>query len=196
MDFSLFYQFKNSQSRWINYAFYFASILLIIMVFFYGIFVFKVYSQSQKIDELNRKMLVYGTDQQKASEKKVLDYKKKIDDFTVLINNHKVSLNVFTFIEQNTLSNIWFSSFNVSEVRNEINLIGEAKNMETLNNQVRVFEEDKDYIKSVSVLDSQVIEQGKIRFTLKLSLDPKIFAYNPNGFIGSPNSSGNTINNQ
>src|SRR5258706_8096404 len=106
MDFSLFYQFKNNRSQWVNYAFYIASILLIATVFFYGIFTFKVYFQNQKIDELNRSMLIYGTNEQKASEKKALDYKRKIDDFTTLINNHKVSLNVFNFLEEKTLSNV------------------------------------------------------------------------------------------
>lgn len=185
VDFSLFYQLRNNQFRWMNAIFYFACVLLIVTIFCYCIFAFKVYLQSQKINELDKKLAVYGTDQQKESEKKVLDYKKKIDDFTTIINSHKISLNVFSFIEEKTLPDIWFSSINVSEVKDEINLSGESKNMETLSRQIKTFEESKDYIKDINVLNSQVEQQGKIIFTLNLSLNPNIFTYYANGFNSS-----------
>src|SRR3989344_4039191 len=195
MDFSLFYQLRNSKSRWIDYVFYFTCFLLVAAVFCYSIFTFKVYFQKQKVNELDKKILIYSTEQHRESEKKIIDYKKKIDDFTMIINNHRISLNVFSFIEQNTLPNVWFSSFNVSEIRNEINLAGESENMEALSSQVKIFEGSKDYVKSIGVLNFQVVDQGKIRFTVKLSLDPKIFAYSE-FFIGLSSPPGNIINSQ
>ncbi len=177
MDFSLFYQLRNKQSRWIDVIFYSVFALLIATVLCYGFFAFRVYFQNQQINELDKKILAYNTVQQKAYEKEVLDYKKKIDDYAIIINSHKISSNVFNFIEKKTLPNVWFSNLNVSEVANEIDLSGESENMKALSSQVQIFEESKDYIKNITVLDSHIAEHGKINFNLRLSLDPKIFAY-------------------
>ena len=177
MDFSLFYQLRNDEFKWSTVIFYVALASLVIVVFCYGVFAVKAYIQDQKIGELDKKILELQTRQNKESEKVVLVYKKKMDAFNAIIDGHKISSNFFAFIEKKTLPEVWFSSLTVSEESNEINLVGEAKNMETLSSQIRIFEESKDYVKGITVLNSQVAEQGKIRFTLNFALESKLFAY-------------------
>src|SRR3989344_388213 len=140
MNFSLFYQLKNNKSQIVNIVFYVAIILLIVAVFCYGIFIVKIYLQSQQIAKLDAKIAVFGTSQQKAAEQQVFDYKSKIGDYTALINSHRISLNAFNFIEGKTLPNVWFTNFDMSEVKNTINVLGQAQDMETLSNQVNIFE--------------------------------------------------------
>ena len=137
-------------------------------------------------------MLAYGTTQQKLSEQHVLNYKKQIDDFTDILNNHTLSLNIFNFIQDNTLSNVWFSNLSVSEVKNEINLQGHTQTMETLSNQISTFEKNKDYIKSVGVVNSQTGKDGKIAFILKFEVYPKIFTDYASSPISGVNTSTNT----
>ena len=184
MDFRSLYQLKDKQLKWMDPVFYAAFGLLLIAIFCYLLFTVKIYVQHQKISKLEEKMLAYGTEQEKANEKKVLDYKRKIEEFNILVDNHKISSNIFSFIEQKTLPKVWFSSFDVSEVQNKVRLSGESENMEILSHQVHIFEDSKDYINAVDVLNSQVSGNGKTTFTLELSLHPALFSYYPNGFVG------------
>lgn len=167
-------------------VFYFASALLIAVVFSYLIFTLKIYLQKREIADADKNIAVYGTQEQKAYEKKILDYKRLIDDFTVIVGKHKISSNIFSFIEDNTVPSVWFSNFDMSDSTNEIRLLGEAENMLTLSQQVQVFEKDKEYIKNITVLNSQAGVGGKIGFILNLSLGSKIFTYQSEPLI--PNS--------
>jgi len=177
VDFNLLNKIKNKDSSWIDFLFYSVCALLAAVVLCYFIFSFKIYLQNQKINEIQNRIAAFGTDEQRKAEKEVLDYKKKIDDFTKIVNNRKISSNIFSFIEANTLSNVWFSNFDMQESDNKIKLSGESENMETFSRQVQVFEKSGDYVKDVSISDSEVQTTGKIKFVLDISLDPKIFTY-------------------
>lgn len=174
MPFHLPDQFKN-RGVLINYFFYIISSMLIAVIFCYFVFSLKVSLQEKKLDDLKAKIASYGTQEQKADEKQVLDYKKKIEDFSIILGNHKISSNVFRFIEDKTLSNVWFSNFDMSQSTNEIRLAGEAETMEVLSQQFRMFEESKEYVKQISVLNSQILPNGKASFILSIILYPSIF---------------------
>lgn len=179
MDLSALYRFKDNQAKWIYPAFYLAAALLIASVFCYLVFATKVYLQEQKVAELNRKLAVYGTAQEKLSESKFIDYKKKIEYFSSMIAAHKNSLNAFDFLEEKTMPTIWFSSIDILQVKNQISLSGEAKNLEELSRQIKLFEESNDQVKSVTVLSSKTGNDGKVQFTLGLSIYPKLFLKEP-----------------
>ena len=176
MQHNVVYQQKDN-SWMINSAFYLMLAGLILVMFLYGVFYIKVVMESQTIAAIDEKIAVYGTDQQKQHEKEVLDYKKNIDAFATLLAAHKMSSNIFTFLEIKTLPNVVFSSFTMSESRNEIRLTGEADTMATLSRQFTILEGSADYIQNISVLNSQVIPSGKIGFVFNISLNPGIFAY-------------------
>ncbi|MEK7664057.1 MAG: hypothetical protein AAB340_01215 [Patescibacteria group bacterium] len=167
----------DTKHQGIDYLFYFTSILLAATVFSYLIFNFKVQLQSQRIQDVEKESLNLVTGERRVFNNKVLDYKKKIDDFSTIINNHKVTSSVFSFIEENTLPDVWFSDFSMQGANNEINLSGQALNMEVLSRQVEIFERNQDYIESINVLESQTNSTGKVSFVLNLFFDSKIFNY-------------------
>lgn len=177
MDFKIFNLLKNKESLWVSAIFYCVSALLIIIIFTYFLFVYKVYIQNKEMSEIDIKIANYSVGQDKTYEKKVLDYQKKINDYIVIINSHKISSSVFSFIEEKTLLNVWFSDFDMSQSINEIRLSGQTDSLETFSRQIQVFEKSKDYVEKIDVLDSQVESSGKIKFTLSLSLNPQIFTY-------------------
>jgi len=176
MELSLFQRLK-SRFVWTDAVFYSLLAVLVTIIACYLIFEYKSYLLRQKVKEIDGKIAVHGTEQQKANEQKVFAYKKDIDNFAVLMANHRHASNVFTFIEQNTLPNVWFSSFNMSEATSEIRLAGEAENMEALSRQGELFEKNEDLVKDITVLNSQAQTSGKVKFILNVSLDPKIFEY-------------------
>ena len=169
--------FKNKDSLLVNTVFYFSCAILIVIIFGYLALEVKVYIQNQGIDEINKRMVGYSLYQQRIDENSIIDYKKKIDDFSLIIKNHKVSSNVFNFIEENTMSNVWFYNFDMSQSTYEIKLSGEAENIETLSDQIQTFENNKDNVKNINVLNSRVDANGKIRFLLSISLNPEIYSY-------------------
>ena len=175
MNFNLVEQLRNHRVGVMNIIFYFLCALLVAIIICYIIFTYKIAGINRSASSLDEKMLIYASVQQKEAENEVLSYKKRVDDFTGLIDNHRISSNVFAFVEQKTLSKVWYVSFNVSETKKEINLLGEAENMEIFSNQVKAFETSKDYINSIAVLNSKTTAQGRVRFTLSLSLKSEIF---------------------
>ena len=177
MNFSIFYQLKSDQFKWVNLLFYFSLLLLLIAVGCYGIFELKVYLVRARVNQLDAQILRQTSPDQKMSAQKVMDYKKKIDDFSLLVNKHRISSQVFSFLEKSTLPGMWFSSLNMSAVKGEINLLGQADSMETLNNQIRIFEADRDHVLRISVLNSQVDTRGNVKFVLSFLLNPKVFEY-------------------
>ena len=161
----------------ITVVFYVFFALLILAIFSYGVFWIKAYMVNQEIAAIDKKIAVYGSADQKSHEQQVFDYKKKIDDFATLLASHKMSSNIFGFIESTAQPNVWFSGFTMSQTTNEIRLAGEAQDMATLSKQFAVFENSKDQVNSITVLNSQVAPSGRVDFVLNISLNPDIFNY-------------------
>jgi len=156
--------------------FYFAASLLVATVLCYLIFILKIYLQEQAIKNLDVETLNVGTDAQKDEEKIVFGYQKKVNDYGMLLQNHKFASNVFSFLEKDTLPNVWFYRFSMPMSQNQIDLAGEAETMDALSRQTSAFEKN-EFVKKVSILNSDTGVLGKISFNLSLQLDPKIFNY-------------------
>ncbi len=171
---------KKEESLGMNILFYVGSALLVGAVFCYAIFAFKAYLQEQKINEIDKRINVYASDKQKLAEKELVSYKKRVDDFITIINNHKISSHILTLVEKDTLSNVWFSSFTMSSAEDKITLTGDAENMATLSRQIKTLEEDHGNITGVSILGLQIGEAGKIGFVLDVAFNPNIFMYTTN----------------
>lgn len=176
MAFTLPTELKN-KTVWVDRIFYAAWFLLALSVACYVLFFAKSVVRQREINAVDVKIAIYGSAEQKGHEKKVFDYKKKIDDFAKILGNHAISSQVFVFIERVTLPSVWFSNFSMSGSDNQITLSGETETLEILSRQVDVFEKNNDYIAGVNVVNSQVTPAGRIIFTLNLSLNPKIFNY-------------------
>lgn len=167
----------ENKSLKIDYLFYFATILLAATVFSYLIFDFKVQLQNKKIQQIEIASLSLSNRNSQADNKKVIDYKKKIDDFASVIDSRKITSNTFSFIEKNTLKNVWFSDFSMQQNTNGLILSGQSKDAKTLSNQIGIFESNKDYVLDISVLNTNIDEEGKINFVLNIILNPSVFNY-------------------
>jgi len=182
MALSLFNKFKEKEELISKYLLIISFAYFIIVLCCYFIILFKVNLQQNQIATLKKDSSNYSADEQKMYEKDFSKYKKKIVDFSMLVNSHNVSSNVFSFLEEKTIPSAWFYNFNLLENTSELNLSGEAKDVESFSRQVGLLEKSV-YIKSVSVLDSRVSDTGGVLFILKISLDPKIFSYHSSPIV-------------
>jgi len=157
---------------------YAASALFIVVLFAYAIFFSKTYIEQKKISTWDaRSAALSAIPGQKAAENTITTYQKKLADYKTLSANHTISSHVFSFIEERTLPNVWFSSFSMAESIQELVVAGEAQDMTTLSKQTKLFEQSTQYIKTMSVLNADVGTDGKVKFTINLTLDPAIFNY-------------------
>lgn len=170
---------SNGKNSRIDYVFYFVSVVLAAVIFAYLLLLFKMNLQNKSIADVEKSKAALATAENQLYEKKVLDYKKKIDDFANIISSHKISSGIFNFIEEKTVKNIWFSQFNMSGASNEIKLSGEAQTLDALSQQINIFEANQEYIKDANIISSETGASGKISFIIGLSLNPEIFSYQP-----------------
>jgi hypothetical protein len=174
MDFGIIYQLRTKKFWWIDTIFYFVVALLLATIICYLIFTTKISFQEKRLKDLENSMANVGTAQQKELESKVLDYQKKIDNFAILLQNHKIPTNIPDFLEKTTLPNVWFYTFLITAKISGIQLSGEAENMPTLSRQISIFE-GNELVKTISDLSSEITSSGRVRFSVNLSFDPNIF---------------------
>lgn len=191
MENNTVYQEKG-RSWMVDVAFYLAAAVLLSLLFLYGIFSVKASLQIQKISRIDEKISVYGTQEQKQHEEKVYDYKKKIDDFALAIGEHAMSSNVFTFLEANTLPGVVFSTIATSLGSREVRLSGEAQDMAVLGWQFAKFENNKEYIRHINVLNSQIMPSGRLGFVFTLDVEPAFFEYGTPFSLDNSQSSATT----
>jgi hypothetical protein len=176
MDFNTIFQFNTKKFWWMDVVFYFVISLLISTIFCYAIFLVKNSLLKQDIEKQVEALQTVGTAQQKADEAEVINYKRKINDFTDLLQSHQFTSNVFAFMQQQTLPNVWFKQFSLSGKNATVQLTGEADDMDTISRQVAVFEKNK-YVKSLGTLTSSVGTDARNSFNVNLVLNADIFDY-------------------
>jgi len=156
--------------------FYFVMSLLIATVLCYVIFSVKNSFLASDIRKEGDALKTVGTDEQKQYEQSVINYQKKISDFSGLMKNHQFASNVFAFMQQQTLPDIWFNQFTLDEKNSAVTLSGESDSMDAFSRQVAGFEKSK-YVKSVGTLNSSLGDSARIEFNVDLALDQGIFSY-------------------
>ena len=176
MDFRTIFQFRGKKIWWLDVIFYLVMSLLVATILCYLVFIVKNIIQKKQIAAVQEALLTVGTPDQKVQETEVILYKKKIGDFSHLIENHQFASNTFAFLEEQTQPNVWFSQFGLDEKSNQIQLTGKAEDMEAFSRQADTFEKN-EYIKNLGTLNSSLADDAKIDFNYSLTLDPKIFSY-------------------
>jgi hypothetical protein len=166
---------RNKQFWWGDVIYNLALTFILITVFAYVLFSYKIYLYNGQIDDVNKRISSYGTPEQKEYEKEIFAAKKKIDDFSSIIGDHKISSNILSFVQDHTISNVWFSNFDMSQTTDDLKLSVQAQNIDAVSKQILVFEQEDTYVKKVSLSGVSKSVDGGVSFSLDLLLEPKIF---------------------
>ncbi len=159
---------------WVDILFYLSVILLIFtFVSYFAVNHFIKKSQDTLADL--EKTLASEISEKASLKKEILTYEKKINDFSRLISVHGKASNVFAFIEEQCHPNIWFNNFILDAEGEKLFLTGEAQDFQSLGQQMLIFREENDVIKSVELGDVSLKKEGGISFKLTFLLDPSIF---------------------
>jgi hypothetical protein len=167
----------EKQPFWLNFLFYFSLLLAISAASSYFILGSMTNKAEKTYDNLVLQLSQTATQQEASLEKQIFDYKKKIDNFSLILNNKRYSSQVFPFIEKMTHPKVSFSSFKLDAVSGEVSLIGKTDNFQTLAQQMAVFKNEKSITKlTLSGLSAE--KDGRLSFNLDFILDQGFFKKN------------------
>ncbi len=159
--------------RWLDVLFY-LSIGLLIFIFIAYFSISHFLKTSQKTLEDLDASISKEVSEKATLKSKVLTARKKIDDFSVLINKHAKTSNALVFLEEQCHPSVWFRNFDLNTNEGKIVLSGEARDFEVLGQQMLILELEKS-VKLAELSGISMKKEGKITFSLSLSLDPQIF---------------------
>mgnify|MGYP000860344994 FL=1 len=147
------------------------------------------------LDSINQQIAVI----QRELDDKIVPFNDKLMYTGYMLDNHIYWTNFFQFLEQETLSDVYYSTGidtsingNVKGTNGIFEIWSVAKNFNTISNQTKVFAKSKSgYILSVVATDTDTLSKSSstpgqigiypadasqaVRFKLKLTIDPRIF---------------------
>jgi len=162
---------------WQNIIFYFSIGLILLVIVAY--FVVDIYldKAETKLEERKKELAQTGTAEEIALERELINYEKKIQKFSTLIDQHLFSSKTFEFIEKNTHPEAWFSRLTLDPKKGEVNLSGDTESFVTLHQQVRILRASPS-VKTLNLAGIAIGKEGRITFVISLILDPGLFKFN------------------
>jgi len=144
-------------------------VLAIAAYFLLGYFI----GENEKVLREKENILAQSiTKEERDLEKAIFQQKQRIDDFASLINQQKISSNFFTFLEETTHPQVWFSKLSLNLPKAQAELSGEAEKT-VLGQQLLIFKENEQIL-NVSLNDIQPKEGEIVSFAISLSFNPGI----------------------
>ena len=162
---------------WQNIIFYFSVGLLLLVVLSY--FVLDIYldKAETKLEERKEELAQTGTAEEIALEQELINYEKKIQNFSTLINQYLFSSKTFEFIEKNTHPEVWFSSLSLDPKAGSVSLSGDTESFVTLHKQVQILKASPS-VETLNLAKIAIGKEGRIAFDISLILDPGLFKFN------------------
>jgi len=152
--------------------------LVIISLCYWGIFWWKTNNLSVENGQYTDRYIKLTRDIKTANNQvPEIFYFQKISMDKFLLDRHIYWTNFFDFLENNTLSNIYFSGFSGS-VAGDYTLLATTNNIDAVNAQVQKLLANKPIVKNVQVSSTSVSEENNkktVSFSMSFSLDRKIF---------------------
>jgi hypothetical protein len=168
---------------WQNLILFLSIVILIAAVFGYFILGSLQKKANQQLEEIRSKIAQTETPERNKLKTSLLVEKKKIDDFTLILNKHQISSVTLLFLEKITHPRVWFSTFNLDLAKGTIGLSGETESFITLGQQEVLFQLSGEVIKQITGQEilktdlSQILigKEGKIGFNFNLSFGNPTF---------------------
>jgi len=149
------------------------AVLLLISLAFSFVYLKYAYSKTQDELENAKTALIEGeTPEEIRLKERVLDAKKKIDDFATVFELHRAANNFFEFVEKSTHPKVYWEKVDLSPLDSQVSLLGRAENFKVLGQQMIILEE-KEEIREI-ILSKISLGEG-VQFSLELSFDPQLF---------------------
>jgi len=159
---------------WQDILFYLSIALLLVTILSYFILAHFLKNSEKVLQDLEQRLAREKTAEELSLEKEVISWQKKTEDFKKLIKEHILASNFFHFLEESCHPKVFFSKIDLSPLKGEAILFGQTENFSTLEQQISILKLKKE-IKDLNLSSVSIGKEGKVDFTLNLSLDPQLF---------------------
>ncbi len=174
MAFNIIPKKEIEKKPWLDWVFYFCLILLIISVLSYFVLEYSLKGAEAESKDLENKIFEQQNEENNQLKEKLILNQKKIDDFSVVLKEHKLTSQVFTFIQNSTHPEVSFMDFSFNSTNSSLILSGQASNFKTLGEQLLILQRQEN-IQNIELSNISLMEEGNIDFNLDIVLNPKIF---------------------
>ena len=151
---------------------------------FYAQLIYKEYTSGLEGKDLDNEIKVLNVKIDKLEEQnqEIIEFQEKLNIAADLLDNHIYWTNFFKFLEENTLSNTYYTSSVSGNTVGTFDFEAVTKNYSGIDNQLRILRANKHVLKA-SILSGSMNEEGEedkkissgVKYSLELELSPDIF---------------------
>lgn len=156
--------------------FYAAVALFVIAVL---AFLFLTYYEKKSLDtikELDDAIARQKTKERTELAQRIFTTKKKIENLSLLIANHKKGSNAFAFLEKITHPKLSFEVFSLDLEKGAVSVEGDTEGFKTLGQQIAILK-GEEFVKNINLMRIGMGKEGEIGFSFSLILDSGILKY-------------------
>ncbi len=146
------------------------SLILVVLVVL-GVFFFsaKITSSNNRLNELDEQLSEAKSQEEAQIEKKLMGYKKKVNNVVNILRARKKSSDFYSFLEELVHPDVYFTGISLGLEEGMADLTGIAKDFKSLGQQILVFK-DSDYIFDARAEAVSLDEEGGIGFTMRITI--------------------------
>ncbi len=162
-----------------NAVFYFAFFLLLFVISGFFYFRHEVNRANEEMAVLDVQWTKMKTEEQKGLESRVVAARRRMSDFSKIMEERYSAVNFFSEFENMVFSGVHYSKLILDFSKNSVSLTGHGNNFSDVARQGTKFSAAKSVLVSWPFTKIMITEDGKINFDADLSMDPnaKNFKY-------------------
>lgn len=157
---------------WQKILFYILVLLLLVVLLSYFILGHFQRKSLTALQELEEALIRERTPEKIALEKEILNTRYKINDFSLLLDNHFLASKFFEFLGKTAHPRVRYSQITLNPREGLALISGQAESFTALGQQSQILKRESA-LKDISLSEISLGDEGEIEFTLAISFDPK-----------------------
>ncbi len=149
------------------------TIFFLSLVIYFGLaYGYKAYL-GVSLKNLQDQIKIFSQKVPEEDQKKIISFYSQISNLKTVLNNHVFSSQLFSWLENNTQVNVYYDKFNLNVMNNKLVLVGIAKTMDDVNQELAIFQ-SRGEVSKVTVGNISSVS-GAWRFEVTLTFTPGYF---------------------
>lgn len=157
-----------------NILFYVSLVLFVLSIGGFFLCIFLINQSQNQITALKEELEKQKTPELVALEKDTLALQKKINDFSIILDNHTTVSRFFQLLENKSHPDVYFYFLSLSPSELQAQLFGRAKNFDVIDQQIQIFKKE-ELIDVIDLASISLSEQGEVEFILNLVFSSQFF---------------------
>ena len=107
-------------------------------------------------------------------QQEYVSFYSQVANLKSILEKRSFTANIFTFLEKNTINQVYFSEADMDMKKGELKINGLATTLNDISQQIAVMENDKKNIKGI-ILNEVSFQDGKVNFSLSITFSESFF---------------------